>query len=298
VPLMHRNRVNTGFKRVSILRRIVQFLSAISINSYIPDLKNFSIYQGTSKRLCAPGLNCYACPFARTSCPIGSLQHFVVIRQFPFYVLGYIALVGVLFGRAFCGWLCPFGFLQELLKKITKFRIKIAKKYGNIKYALFLIFFVVVYITLEPWFCKLCPAGTIEGTFPIMLSPIWADLSKLISYRFFIKLALAISFLGLFVVIRRPFCRFMCPLGALWGLFNRISAVRLTVEAEKCTKCDLCQEVCPMDIKIYENPNHYDCIRCLKCIYVCPKHIIGVEVLGAKVIDPAKLGTRKVGLKN
>ena len=283
---MHRNRIASRINKVSIVRRIVQFISAIGINSYIPDVKDFSIYQGSTKSLCAPGLNCYACPFARTSCPIGSLQHFVVIRQFPYYLLGYIGLVGIAFGRAFCGWLCPFGLLQELIKKITSFRLKIKQSWGILKYVILLIMIPVVYYTYEPWFCKLCPAGTIEGTFPIMLSPLWTELSKLISFRFFIKLAIAIVFIFLFVVIRRPFCRYMCPLGAMWGLFNKISFVRMKVDNSRCLKCNLCQEVCPMDIKIYEDPNHFDCIRCLKCVYVCPQKIIEVEVGGVPLIKP------------
>ena len=283
---MHRDRIASRINKISIVRRIVQFISAIGINSYIPDVKDFSIYQGSTKSLCAPGLNCYACPFARTSCPIGSLQHFVVIRQFPYYILGYIGLVGIAFGRAFCGWLCPFGLLQELVKKITSFRLKIEKSWGILKYVILLVMIPVVYFTYEPWFCKLCPAGTIEGTFPIMLSPLWTELSKLISFRFFIKLAIAIVFIFLFVVIRRPFCRYMCPLGAMWGLFNKISFVRMKVDNSRCLKCNLCQEVCPMDIKIYEDPNHFDCIRCLKCVYVCPQKIIEVEVGGVPLIKP------------
>lgn len=284
MPLMYRNRIVENFQRVRLFRKIIQVISAIGINSYVPSWNNFSIYQGASKKLCAPGLNCYACPFARMSCPIGSLQHFAVVRDFPYYVLGYIATVGVLLGRAFCGWLCPFGLLQEAFKKITRFRLNISKHWGLAKYFLLIILIPVVYLTLEPWFCKLCPAGTIEGAFVLMLSPLWSELSKLLSYRFIVKVSIALLFIALFIVIRRPFCRYMCPLGALWGLFNKVSAVRLEVDVAKCVRCNLCQEVCPMDIKIYEDPNHFDCIRCLKCVYACPRGIISVEFLGAKVI--------------
>ncbi|HOP33208.1 MAG TPA: 4Fe-4S binding protein [Candidatus Hydrothermia bacterium] len=283
---MHRNRIAERTKKVSVSRRVIQILSTLGINSYIPDFQKFSIYQGPIKGLCAPGLNCYACPFARTSCPIGSLQHFIVIRQFPRYVLGYIGAVGVLFGRAFCGWLCPFGFLQELLKKLSKFRVKVSKTWGNLKYLLLAIMIPAVFFTYEPLFCKLCPAGTIEGALPIMLSPLWSDLSSLISYRFVVKILIAVLFVVLFVVIRRPFCRFVCPLGAIWGFFNKMSVFRFSIQSEDCIKCDLCQEVCPMDIRIYEDPNHYDCIRCLKCVYACPKNLIRLEALGAPVIKP------------
>lgn len=281
---MHWNRIGSRIKKVSIFRRGFQILSTIGINSYIPDFKNFSIYQGPNKGFCAPGLNCYACPFARTSCPIGSLQHFIIIRQFPLYVLGFIGAVGALFGRAFCGWLCPFGLFQEFFKSITRFRLKIQKNWGILKYIILGAMIPIAYLTLEPWFCKVCPAGTIEGTIPIVLSPLWSDLSKLISYKFFIKIAIAGIFLILFLIIRRPFCRFMCPLGALWGLFNRVSAIRMKVDGSGCTKCNLCQEVCPMDIKIYEDPNHYDCIRCLRCVYACPTGVIDVEIMGRALI--------------
>jgi polyferredoxin len=286
---MYRNRIEDRLKRIRIIRKLVQTFSTLFINSYIPSWKNFSIYQGPTKKLCAPGLNCYACPFARTSCPIGSLQHFAVIREVPYYVVSYIALVGVLFGRTFCGWLCPFGLFQELIKRVTNFRIKIKKEWGIIKYVILVIFIPIVYFTMEPWFCKICPAGTIEGTFLLMISPLWEELSKLISYRFFIKIAIAIILIIVAALIRRPFCRYMCPLGALWGLFNKVSFVRFKVDSGNCAKCDLCQEVCPMDIKIYEDPNHFDCIRCLKCIYVCPRQVISVELTAKEIIKPVRL---------
>ncbi|MGB9825022.1 MAG: 4Fe-4S binding protein [Candidatus Hydrothermia bacterium] len=286
---MYRNRIVDRLKRVRIIRKFVQVFSTLSINSYIPSWKNFSIYQGPTKKLCAPGLNCYACPFARSSCPIGSLQHFAVIREIPYYVVSYIALVGVLFGRTFCGWLCPFGLLQELIKKVTNFRVKIKKEWGIIKYVILIVLIPIVYFTMEPWFCKLCPAGTIEGTFVLMVSPLWEELSKLISYRFFIKIAIAIILIIVAALIRRPFCRYMCPLGALWGLFNKVSFVRFKVDTGNCARCDLCQEVCPMDIKIYEDPNHFDCIRCLKCVYVCPRQVISVELAAKEIIKPVQV---------
>jgi len=277
-------------------RRIVQILSAIGINSNFSIFKNFGIYQGPFKRVCAPVLNCYACPLARFSCPIGSLQHFIGIRKIPYYILGYIGTIGMFVGRSACGWLCPFGFIQELLYKIGNIKIRVGKWAGYVKYIVLIIIIPVVYFTTEPWFCKICPAGTLEGTIPIMISPMWEPLSQLISWRFYMKLSILVIFVISAILIKRPFCRFMCPLGAMWGLFNRISALKLKVEKHYCQECDICGEVCPMDIRIYKDPNHFDCIRCMRCVTACPGQMVSVEIFDLKIWPKQEESLKRVYL--
>ena len=85
-----------------------------------------------------------------------------------------------------------------------------------------------------------------------------------INWLFLIKILILGGFVMLFVVAKRPFCRFICPIGLFFSFFNRISMLELKVSSA-CTRCNRCQENCPVDHKVYEDPNSGDCIRCLRC---------------------------------
>ena len=101
-------------------RHLIQALAAIAHNPHLGNFFTGRIYQGPTKGVCVPGLNCYSCPGAAGACPIGSLQAVVGGRGrgVPYYVTGSVLLFGALFGRLICGFLCPFGFVQDLLHKI------------------------------------------------------------------------------------------------------------------------------------------------------------------------------------
>ena len=89
-------------------------------NGFVSGFARGKIYRGALKNYCVPGLSCYSCPGALGSCPIGSLQAVLGSRnyRFAFYVFGFLMMVGALCGRFVCGWLCPFGLVQDLLHKI------------------------------------------------------------------------------------------------------------------------------------------------------------------------------------
>ncbi len=215
------------------------------------------------------GFNCYACPAASFACPIGSLQHFGVIGQVPFYLLGFLALVGGLFGRLSCGWACPFGWLQDLLYKIRVPKWRISNRFSWLRYV-FLVGLVGIapIITLEPWFCKLCPAGALEAGLPLVLfNP---EIRELAGWLFASKMVILVGFLGWMMTTSRPFCRFICPLGAIYSLFNRFSAVRLSFSATECRHCDQCVAVCPTGLYPPDELDSAGCVRCLECLKVCP----------------------------
>jgi ferredoxin-type protein NapH len=249
-------------------RRWVQAVSFLVMNSFVlPGLK------------AAPclGMNCYACPAAIFACPIGTLQHFAVIRQIPFYTLGALALVGVVVGRLACGWLCPFGWLQELMHGLRgRLRWRawpVSERFGWLRYAFLIVLVgIVPAITLEPWFSKLCPVGTIEAAIPWIVLD--ADIRAQVGWLFVVKVAILIGFLLWMVRTKRPFCRFVCPLGAIWSPFNRVSSLRLTVDKANCNNCEACRRVCPVDIMVHEDPDSTRCIRCMDCIKVCPEAAI------------------------
>ncbi len=263
-------------------RRLWQSLSTILHNVYVPGFLAMTVYQGALKGFCAPTLNCYACPGAVMSCPIGALQHFVIGRQVPFFLLGFLGLVGAGVGRMTCGWLCPFGFLQDMMKRISGRRVRLPRWLGKLKYVSLAILALLLPLFLgEMWFSKLCPAGGIEGAIPWTLggrgpdSAAGFDVVSLIGPMFWIKMVILGAFLVGMVFIKRPFCRTMCPLGAIFSLFNKASLVRLHVDRRACNDCGLCERMCPVDLRPHLEIDSPECIKCLECTK-CPKGAIGV----------------------
>jgi ferredoxin-type protein NapH len=246
------------------VRRYFQIGMSLGANSYLKGFFSKTVYQGAAKGLCIPILNCYACPSALFSCPIGTIQHFMVVRRIPYYALGYLGLIGGFVGRMPCGTLCPFGYFQELLYKLPSFKIRIPPYLRPFRYLVLAgLVFVIPWISGENWFSKLCPVGTLIGALPWIT--ISADVRSMIRDLFWIKISLLIFFVTSAVIAKRPFCQTTCPLGAFYSLFNRVSFVRLKWDAATCTHCNKCFEICPMEIKVYEGENTGQCIRCLDC---------------------------------
>ena len=257
---------------LSRFRNLTQFSSLILGDSYFATLVTKGINTTSQKGMCVPFLNCYSCPSALFACPIGTIQHFAAIHTFPMYPVALLCLFGVSVGRMTCGWLCPFGLVQDLIYKIPT-RIKIAvPEWANIlKYlSLILLVIIIPYITGEYWFSKLCPAGTLLAEIPIAL---WNPINPINGQHlmptepgmiFAVSLLILFLFLVWFAYSKRPFCRVACPLGAIFSLFNGFSFIKLHV-SKNCDGCNKCQDYCPMGIKVYEDPNSMECIRCLEC---------------------------------
>jgi ferredoxin-type protein NapH len=280
------------FKNLTISgkRFYAQILATVVTNSFFlaPYLKYVP----------CPSLNCYACPLAIFACPIGTLQHFLIIGIFPFLLLGVLFLVGALIGRWACGYLCPFGWIQDLLARIRRKKLPVPDWLGWGTYvslfglvillpiltnqawfqAWFAKFFPNALVMGEPWFCKLlCPAGALEGGIPIggmaiiktkMLGK-YDPIYGMISSFFYFKLALLFAILVASIYIKRPFCRFLCPLGLIFGFFNRFSLMQIKVDKSKVgPKADY-RKLCPVDIDICDDPVSAKCIRCLQCTK-CP----------------------------
>ncbi len=264
-------------------RRVWQLSSTIIQNGYLPGFLNLTIYQGFLKGYCVPTLNCYACPGAFCSCPIGTLQHFSMTNRFPFFLIGFLGVVGTGVGRMTCGWLCPFGLLQDMLKKITRKVVHLPQWMGNLKYlSLILIAIALPFFLKDMWFSKLCPAGGVEAAIPWAIggssrSPDMAGLNvrSMITSLFWIKIAILSFFLVAMVFVKRPFCRFACPLGAIFSAMNRISLVKMKFDSKKCTSCKICNRVCPVDLDVPSQLDSPECIKCLECTK-CPEKAISV----------------------
>ncbi len=269
-------------RKTSRVRMITQAVSFAFANGYVNGWVHGKIYMGPNKKMCLPGLNCYSCPGAISACPIGALQAVLGSPgyRFSLYVLGFIGMCGMLLGRFICGWICPFGFLQDLLHKIPLFRktknLPGHKKLIYLKYAVLLGMVILLPMTVRnsagmgsPWFCEyLCPSGTLLGGIPLAIAN--ESVRSEIRWRFFLKLGILLFVLLAAVRSYRPFCKYLCPLGALYSLANPVSLFRLTVDREKCVQCGACRKACGMDVKVWQTPNSSECIRCGKCKAVCP----------------------------
>ena len=266
-------------------RSFIQAAAAVLQNAHITGFFTGRIYDGAGKNVCVPGLNCYSCPGALGACPLGSLQNAVSAWKFrfPFYVVGLMLFFGAVFGRLICGFLCPFGFLQDLLfkvpapKKLRTFRGDAQLR--NLKYAVLLIMVLILPFAhkFTPVYCKyLCPSGTLSG---ILLSTADSRLRSLFGWKFTWKAFVLISVVLASMVIFRPFCKYLCPLGAFYALFNKVSAVRLHVDGDRCVRCGACTKVCDMAVDPAVSPNHTECIRCGKCVNCCPHGAIGLAFI-------------------
>lgn len=265
-------------------RRLIQIYAALLYNANIKGFISGDIYSSkTTKYMCVPGFNCYSCPGAIGACPLGSLQNALAEsnQRAPYYVLGILALFGLIFARTICGFLCPVGLGQDLLYKIRTPKLKksrVTRIFSYLKYVFLAVLVIAIPLIYSVWnlqipgFCKyICPAGTFGGAIMLMLNPnnagMYANLGPLFTWKFAVLVVIMVAS----VFIYRFFCRFICPLGAIYGFFNRIALLGIKVDKENCTDCGLCVSHCKMDIK---RVGDHECINCGECISVCPTKAI------------------------
>ncbi len=271
-------------------RKLMQLYLALLFNANLKGFVSGKIYQEDGKVWCAPGINCYSCPGAVGACPLGSLQgSFSGERSTIFYIVGILLLYAILFGRMICGWACPFGLIEELLYKIKSPKLKknpVTRVLSFLKYVVLVFFVLIVPITYGlrdfplPSFCKyICPIGTIEGGLGLLSNAMNENLLQLLGPLFTWKFMLMVSIVVGSIFIFRLFCRFICPLGAFYGLFNRFSVFGVKVDESKCTHCNLCIAHCKVDI---HHVGDQECINCGECIDVCPTKAISWK--GPKIL--------------
>ncbi|MBR3057715.1 MAG: 4Fe-4S binding protein [Clostridiales bacterium] len=266
-----KNRNSINGKKLGI-----QAVAALIQNANFKGFFSGKLYTGPIKKVCVPGLNCYSCPGAVGACPIGSLQNFLggLKFRFPYYVLGLLLFFGTLLGRLVCGFLCPFGLLQDLLYLIPfykKNQFKIDKYLRYLKFAVLGIFVILLplCIPLSPAFCKyICPSGTTSGLWHVFLnSSVRKQLGAIFQWKLLVLGIVIVSAL----IVYRPFCKYLCPLGAFYGLFNKFSFFRMHFNESACVHCQACVKACKMNVDPTKNPNSMECIRCGDCVRACPE---------------------------
>ena len=264
----------------------IQAAAALLQNANFKGFFTGRVSENAAKGVCVPGLNCYSCPGAVGACPMGALQSFLGARPFrvPYYVVGLLLFFGALLGRAVCGFLCPMGWIQELLdlvptKKLNRFRFDrpLRKlKYLVLAAAVILPFFVA----RTPFFCKyVCPSGTAAALFLAAADKtVRGMLGSLFNWKLAVLIVIAVGSLFIF----RPFCKYLCPLGALYGCFNSFALYRGSVDESACVGCGKCAAVCRMGVDPVKNINSAECIRCGDCAKVCPVKAVSLGFTAGK----------------
>jgi polyferredoxin len=249
---MAKEPVHNISHKLSRLRILFQL---VFVGIWIFPLRLFSI--------CSPVFHCYACPLAAFACPIGVMAQFSALHLVPFFAIGTVVVAGALVGSFICGYACPFGFLQDLIGRVPTPKFHLPKWAGITRYVVLVgMVFVFPYLWGEfigearnPLFiCNVCPAGAIEGSLPRLILPnrVKLVITSLIVIAMFVKI--------------RPWCRLFCPLGAIFGLFNRASVIYMKADGEKCYDCGLCKKKCKYGVVPGEELSSPRCIRCMECV--------------------------------
>lgn len=278
-------------------RKLIQLYSALLYNAHLRGFIDGEIYQGKAKAVCVPGFNCYSCPGAVGACPLGSIQNALAYsgHRAGWYVLGIIMIFGLSLGRTICGWLCPLGLIQELLHKIPTPKIpksRVTRALSYLKYVILAVFVVAVpmwygvrHDLAVPGFCKyICPTGTFEGAIGLLSNPKNASYFSMLGILFTRKFVIMIIIGTTCIFCYRSFCRFICPLGAIYGLFNKLALISVKVDESRCNGCGACVRNCKMDVR---HVGDHECINCAKCMGACNQNALSLRCGNHTLIAPA-----------
>lgn len=241
-----------------------------------------------------PYFFCYSCPWDVGACPLGIMEHGFIDIQTSFwvgmsmllYLFGFLSLMGLMLGRAFCGWVCPIGTLQDLSRKLgiskivnNKLKPNVDSRWKHVKFLMLLAVPVTAFLSQELFYTALCPVGGITGTLPTLTfySSEW-----LLGSGFPVKLTSMILFTILIILVTRGWCKYLCPVGAYLAPWNWVSSVGLVRNKETCKNCNVCDTACPMDIKQIGTQPDMECILCGRCVDSCKFGSLKLKVMPFK----------------
>jgi polyferredoxin len=290
-------------------RRAVQFFSFLFFSAIVFNLGSLALVVPV---LWTWGLNQNTVADAFTA-----IQFTFYIPLFPWIGLASFLIVGILIGKSLCGWVCPFGFTQDLVgfikRRQTEFSLRTHESMIYVKYfvlsaALFVSitfsaakvmgvssgYESVLGVFARAPFTSVSPAETLFATLPrivlnfrneVFQKPILSILSGIstLAPLFWVQLIIMVGVVVFAAYVPRSWCKYFCPHGAIMAVLNRFSFIGLRRDLTKCVKgeCRSCVEVCPMRVKILDSPwekfSDPECIYCMKCVDACPDKAIKLK---------------------
>lgn len=292
--------------RIETARKIVQFCSFLLLNAVFFDLGPWPIL--------LPVLQSSGTPQTSVGDAFAAVQFMLYRLVFPWLPIAAFLVTSAVLGRALCGWVCPFGFIQDLLAYIKRKHAEVSPRtHETVVYAKHVVLGITLFISVtlaaslaagvgdsykeavgifgEAPFNALSPADTLFAILPEMVLGLrymmlektaWKIISTVafLSPLFWVRLFILIGVIILSVYVPRGWCRYLCPHGAALALLNKFSLLGLKRDLVRCTRagCRECVEACPMKVPILELPwekfSDPECIYCLKCADVCPTKAI------------------------
>jgi ferredoxin-type protein NapH len=309
-----KSKIKENLFKFNTLRRIVQFVSFIFFSAIIFNLGALSLLLPV---LWTWGLepNTVGDAFTAIQFTLSGWKNTNV--AFPWFATASFLIIGILLGKSLCGWVCPFGFIQDLIGFIKHKKMKLSPRTHEsmiyVKYAVLSIALLVsvtfsatklmgisgsyesaLGIFAEAPFTALSPAETLFATLPKMIldfriatleKPILDVLSGVATLPplFWAQLFIMACVLVFAAYVPRGWCKYFCPHGAIMAILNRFSFLGLRRDLVKCAKgeCRLCVEACPMNVRILDLPwekfNDPECIYCLRCVDACPDKAVRLK---------------------
>jgi polyferredoxin len=286
-------------------RRVVQLLSFLVFSTII---LNLGVLPLVLPVLWTAGLKGTSIGDAFTIMQLMFSGYSMTTTLFPWIALASFLIVGVLIGRALCGWVCPFGFVQDLVGFIRREQIDVsARTHETMVYVKYVVLAMAVFIGLlfsalasegitaysitfgvfaQAPFTALSPSDTLFSTVPQAIQSFHFTTSQSVGSSFlswlsalpplfWVEAVILLLVLIFAVYVPRSWCRYFCPTGAFMAIMNRFSFIGLRREPFKCEKsgCRDCVTVCPMRVPIlelqWEKFSHPECIYCMKCSDAC-----------------------------
>ena len=289
-------KIKQGLLKFNTLRIIVQFISFILFSAVIVNV-------GTG--LLLPVLWTWGLKQNVAGDAFTAIQFMLYDVVFPWLALASFLVVGVLLGKSLCGWVCPFGFVQDLLGFVKRKKSEVSPRtHESMLYVKYFVLGVTLFISLtfsasklvgihrsyenalgvfaKAPFTTVSPAEALFGTIPRTIYDLRTSALDIFSQianfppLFWVQIFIMVGVLIFAVYVPRSWCKYLCPHGAIMAIMNRFSFIGLRRDPAKCAKgsCRLCVEVCPMRVKILDLPwekfSDPECIYCLKCVDACP----------------------------
>ena len=262
--------------------------------------------------LLLPVLECLGMRSKVVGCSLGAIQIYLSRPEAPLLAVGLLIVIAVILGRSSCAWVCPFGFVMDLIALMNRKPIRVSRPtdstFKKAKYGILLVIFLVsgslaLSLIYQPStgeaykkalgslaegpFCAFCPAGSFFVTLPEAIMYFWGmapggigEQLRGLPPTFWIRLIILAGVFYAAYYVPRAWCRYVCPLGAFLALFSRFSLLGIVRSPARCDKCGKCNAVCPMNIRVADfrgKVSHPECIYCLECIYACDKKALKLK---------------------